>query len=290
MDEPLVSVGLQFFNNETTLHLAIQSILSQSYQNWELILHNDGSRDRSLDIARNFRDPRIRLFTDGANRKRPVRINESLSLAKGKYYALMDGDDVSYPNRLLKQVEYLERYPSVDLLAAGMIVFNNAGKPIGKRQPLTTHEEICAKPWAGFPMAQPTFMGRTDWFKRHYYDSRARGGVEDQDLLLRAYQSSRFANLPDILVGYRETGLRLKKIVVRRYFFSCSLIRQFRRQGRLDLVVRSVAGQLAKAMLDCVAVGTGLGYRILQHRARPITDIERCAWERVWRHVSQSRG
>ena len=287
IDGPLVTVGLQFFNNETTLRQAIQSVLNQSYQNWEFILHDDGSQDRSLEIACNFRDSRIRIFTDSVNRKRPERLNQSLRLSKGKYYAVMDGDDVSYPDRLSKQVEYMEENPAVDLLGAGMIVFDNAGKPIGKRIPPASHEKICAKPWSGFPMAQPTFMGRTDWFKKHNYDRRALGAVEDQDLLLRAYQSSRFANMPDILVGYREVGLYLKKIIIGRYFFSRNLIRQFRREGRVSLAILAAAGQCLKTSVDCIAAGTGLKYHILRHRARPITNEEKEEWLRVWNFLNR---
>lgn len=289
MAEPLVSVGLQFFNNEATLRQAIQSILNQSYQNWELILQNDGSQDRGFEIASYFHDSRIRLFNDSINRKRPFRINESLSLAKGKYYALMDGDDISYPDRLLTQVEYLEGHPSVDLMGTGMMVFDRTGRPIGKRQPPPTHEEICGRPWAGFPMAQPTFMGRMDWFKKHYYDRRARGGVEDQDLLLRSYQSSRFANLPNILVGYREPRLNVRKMIIARYFFSRSLMRQFWQKGDRVLAIRAVVEQSVKALGDCVAVGTGLNYRILRHRAWPITDEEKRDWVRVWGLVNRRR-
>jgi glycosyltransferase involved in cell wall biosynthesis len=286
LNEPLVSVGLQFFNNEATLRQAIQSIFNQSYQNWELILHDDGSQDRSLEIASSFRDPRIRLFHDGVNRKRPIRINESLRLVKGKYYALMDGDDISYPDRLLRQVEYLEEHPSVDLLGTGMIVFDGTGKPIGKRQPPTKHEDICARPWGGFPMAQPTFMGRTDWFKRFSYDIRALGMVEDQDLLLRAYRYSRFNNLSNILLGYREVNLYLKKIIVARFFLSQSLIRQFRRERKWSLGVQAVAAQFIKALVDCIAVTAGLKYRILRHRAWPITNEEEQDWIRVWKSVN----
>jgi glycosyltransferase involved in cell wall biosynthesis len=83
MNEPLVSVGLQFYNNESTLRYAIQSILNQTYQNWELILHNDGSTDGSYEIARSFSDQHIRLFTDAVNKGRPERLNESLQIARG---------------------------------------------------------------------------------------------------------------------------------------------------------------------------------------------------------------
>ena len=132
MDGPLVSIGLQFYNNETTLPVAINSLLNQSYRNFELILHDDGSTDGSLSIARRYNDPRILLYSDHVNKKRPTRMNESLDLAKGKYYALMDGDDVSYPDRLSKQVKYLESNPSVDLLGRWHVGVQRGWKPARK--------------------------------------------------------------------------------------------------------------------------------------------------------------
>lgn len=285
MSEPLVSVGLQFYNNETTLHLAIQSILSQSYENLELLLHNDGSQDRSLEIAASFRDPRIRLFSSDANLKRPTRLNESLQLARGKYYAVMDGDDISYPQRLARQVEYLEENPTIDLLGTGMMVIDSRGNPVGKRQLPQTDDAIRRRPWTGLPMAQPTFMGKTEWFRKHWYNERA-VRVEDQDLLLRAYLTSQFANLPDLLVGYRTVRLQISKIVAGRYALCRSLSRQFYRQRRADLIVRALAGQGLKAVVDVLAISTGLNYRILRHRARPITQEERREWQRVWAAVN----
>ncbi len=281
-DQPLVSVGLQFFDNDTTLGAAIRSILGQSYKNLELILHNDGSRDRSLQVARSFDDARIRLFSDEENRKRPLRLNQSLDLARGKYYAVQDGDDIAYPDRIKQQVEFLEHHPDVYLLGTDLMVFDNAGRPIGRRRFPVDHEAICARPWAGFPMAQPTFMGRTEWFRKYGYDPGTSGGVEDQDLLLRSYQASRFANMPCILMGYREPFLSLKKIVGRRYCYFKSVIRCFEHHKGRHMIAAALLEQAGKSMVDCAAILSHLNYRILRHRARPIAAQERDDWNAVW--------
>jgi hypothetical protein len=286
-ETPLVSVGLQFFNNAKTLRWAIQSIVTQTYPNWELILHDDGSTDASRQVALEFSDPRTRFFADDANLKRPTRLNQSLDLARGKYYAIMDGDDVAYPDRLLKQVEYLEQHPEVDLLGAQMIVFDNAAQPIGRRRSPLTHAEVCAKPHAGFPMAQPTFCGRTNWFRKYYYDPRALDGIEDQDLLLRSHSASCFANGSEILMGYREPGLNLRKFLMMRYRFSQSLMRYCRVRGDWVTLLRGVSAQVVKSAWDIAAVGSGLKYNLLRHRALPITAQERDEWLRVWAGVSR---
>lgn len=286
MEQPLVSVGLQFFNNEHTLGTAIESILRQSYQNWELILHNDGSQDNSLNIAKSFRDQRIRIYSDHTNKKRPARLNESIALARGKYYAVMDGDDVAYINRLERQVTFLEYNPSIDLVGSSMIIFDNTGKPLGKRQFPIKHEEICRRPWAGFPLAQPTFTGKRDWFAKHCYDPRAQGGVEDQDLLLRSYLSSKFANISDILMGYREKDIYFQKITTARSHFSYSLLRNLIHRNGITLTFLAILIQYIKLSIDFIAATTGLKYRILCHRAQPITNMERQEWLDLWRSMS----
>jgi glycosyltransferase involved in cell wall biosynthesis len=228
MNEPLVSVGLQFYNSGRTLRSAVRSIIQQTFSDWELILHDDGSRDRSAEVVRAFNDPRIRFFPDSSNRKRPYRLNQSLAAAKGKYYAVMDGDDIAYPRRLATQVEFLEQHAEVHLVGGGMLVFTGDGLPSGKRQLPVHHSEICARPWKGFPIAQPTFMGRTDWFRAHQYDEGF-PIAEDQDLLLRSYQRSCFANIPQIIMGYRENSLKWRRMLRARYFFARSICRQMLR-------------------------------------------------------------
>jgi hypothetical protein len=135
-------------------------------------------------------------------------------------------------------------------------------------------------------MAQPTFMGQTVWFQRHLYDGRARGGTEDQDLLLRSFKNSHFANLPELLMGYRETRLSLKKILRARYFMSLNMARFFRSQGLPMQAARAVICQALKSAIDIFAITTGLDYTVLRHRALPISMEE----QRNWLHVTESVG
>ncbi|PSB51390.1 glycosyltransferase family 2 protein, partial [Chroococcidiopsis cubana CCALA 043] len=92
--KPLVSIGMPVFNCEQVLTSAVNSIVNQTYQNWELILIDDGSKDKTLEVANSFSDPRIKVISDGLNLKLPRRLNQAISLSKGKYFARMDGDDI----------------------------------------------------------------------------------------------------------------------------------------------------------------------------------------------------
>ena len=132
--------------------MAIRSILNQTYTNWELLLMEDGSSDRSLEVTRGFVDPRISVCADGANKGIVFRLREAVEISRGKYFARMDGDDIAYPQRLERQIGYLEQHPEVDLLGCGMMVFKTDGSALGIRLTPESHEKICRRPWAGFTL------------------------------------------------------------------------------------------------------------------------------------------
>jgi glycosyltransferase involved in cell wall biosynthesis len=279
--QPLVSIGMSVFNCEQTLSTAIQSILNQTYANWELIIIDDGSQDKTLAIAKSFRDPRIKVITDGINQRLSIRLNQAIALSHGKYFARMDGDDVSYPERLQRQVEYLERHPEIDLLGTAGVNFDRYGRATGATPWKQSHAEICARPWVGFPMMHPTWMGKLDWFKKFQYRPNAIG-MEDYEIMLRTYQTSRFAALPEILLGYRVASLSLKKILVSRYHFCISLIQKALRDRNL-IFIYGVFLQVAKSFVEILTVPTGLGLKLMRHRlGSPVREADIAQWQQVW--------
>lgn len=282
---PLVSIGMPVRNGQAALRIALRSLLEQSYRDWELLLLDDGSSDRTSHVALEFGDPRIKIYVDGKSRGLPARLNQAISLSKGKYFARMDGDDVSYPERIERQVNYLEAHPEIDLVGTWVLVFGLDGTPLGKRSGPQAHTAICAKPFAGFPIAHPTYVGRLEWFRRYGYNE-ALHKSQDQDLLLRSYRFSHFSNLPEILLGYREDKIYLKKILTGRWHFARVAAKEFCRRQQPGMAMRAVFEQWLKAVVDCLAVSSGLNYRILRRRAKAITDAERSEWEQVWEQVN----
>lgn len=278
---PRVSIGMPVFNCEKTLAIAIRSILNQTYCNWELLVMEDGSSDRSLQVAQSFADPRISVFADGLHKGLVPRLNQAVEVSRGEYFARMDGDDVAYPQRLERQIRYLEQRSEVDLLGTGMLVFKDDGHALGARLADETHEKICRQPWAGFYLGHSTWMGRTRWFRSHQYDEKALG-AEDQVLLLRSYAISRFACLPDILCGYREDQLVLSKILRARYSFMIAVYQEFFERKNYLLAIRGIVQQWAKALVDGFAITTGLNYRVLRHRAGFLDELSQRRWEEVW--------
>ena len=268
-------------NAERTLPAALASLAGQTYRNWELILLDDGSTDGSVAAARRPADSRVTLRADGMHRGLATRLNEAIDLARGKYLARMDADDVCYPERFERQVAFLETHPEVDLLGTGAMVFAGEGAPLGLFPARARHDEICARPWAGFYLAHPTWMGRLEWFRRHRYDPTVTK-AQDQDLLLRAWDSSRYAALVEPLLGYRQEALSLGKVLAGRYFFCRALVRKARATGAPLFALRGLAGQGGKALVDTIAVATGLSRRILRHRAQAFPDREAARWREVW--------
>lgn len=278
---PRVSIGMTVLNCAATLAPAIQSILNQTFSDWELLVVDDGSDDETVSIARAYCDRRIRVLCDGSHRGRAARSNQAIDCAQGKYFAVMDGDDVSYPPRLALQVEYLEQHPEIALLGGAMLVFGRGGQALGTRQCPTTHEQICRRPWRGLYLAHPTWMGPTEWFRSHRYRPEVVYS-QDQDLLLRTYDCSRFAALPEIVCGYREETVSLKKLLISRFFFVGSFLRRAIPRREYSLAVAAIAGQTFKLLIDFVAVATGLGHKLLRHHALPVDEATKLRWVEVW--------
>ncbi len=281
---PVVSICTPVYNCEKTLAITVRSILQQSFEDWEMLIIDDGSSDKTVEVARGIDDSRVRLIADGLHRGIAYRRNQAIEMSRGKYFALMDGDDVSYPERFERQVQYLEKNSHIDLLGSGVLVFKGSGLVLGTHRVRLSHRDICERPWAGFHFAQPTWTGKLEWFRAHRYRTRL-ARAEDQDLLLRTYKTSRFAALPDILVGYREESVSLRKNFTGRYAFCKSLLREAFEEGNYLVAARGVIGQNLKGLVDILAVTTGLNYRVLRHRALPLEEATARRWQQVWQEV-----
>lgn len=125
---PLVSVVMPLYNGEKYINEAINSVLSQTYKNFELILVEDGSTDNTLNKITLYNDPRIRLFINKKNRGISFATNKGVSESKGKYIALLDDDDIAEKDRLMLQVSYMEEHEDIDILGGRTTYINEAGK------------------------------------------------------------------------------------------------------------------------------------------------------------------
>jgi glycosyltransferase involved in cell wall biosynthesis len=279
--KPRVSIALSMRDAAATIGAALRSLLAQTMADWELILIDDGSSDASVEVARSFADHRIQIQVDGTRLGLAARLNQAIDIAQARYLARMDADDIAYPERLEQQLAYLDAHPQVDLLGAAMMVFEGDGQPVGLFPSRAEHAQICARPFSGFYLAHPTWLGKLEWFKRWRYDPAWRK-AQDQDLLLRAWSASRFAALPQPLVGYRQDAVSLRKSIVGRYYFSRAILRVARRDGQVTPGVLAVAEQIAKLGFEFVAITTGQPRSLLRHRALPFSEAQAKAWRQAW--------
>ena len=215
-NQTYISIGIPIYNAEAYLEDAIKSILAQTYELWELILIDDGSTDGSLAIARRFEkmDNRIKVISDGKNKKLPTRLNQLIDESQYDYIARMDADDLIHPDRLAIQMTFLEHNIECDLVSTGVVSIDNHNKVYGCRHVAgiyTEFEEI----GAAYPIVHASVLAKKSWYKRNRYDENYPRS-EDYDLWCRAIANRdlKLAVLPDLLYYYREEGnLSLAKII-----------------------------------------------------------------------------
>ena len=200
---PLVTVAMPVYNAGKDLRLAVMSIVKQTFTDWELLIIDDGSTDNALQVIADIVDPRIKILRDNKNCGLAARLNEAVDMARGRYFARMDQDDVSYPERLAHQLIALQNNPMLDLVATRAVTIDENNQAIGLFPFAISHEEICAQPWRGFYFPHPIWMGKIEWFYKHRYAIPGPYFCEDQELLLRSYCDSRLATLDEILFAYR---------------------------------------------------------------------------------------
>jgi glycosyltransferase involved in cell wall biosynthesis len=277
---PAVSVVMSVLNSERTVDAAIASIRAQTFSDWEFIILNDGSRDGTARIVAAADDPRIRLINGEATLGLAARLNQGVALAQGRYIARMDGDDIAYPERLQRQVAHMETHPQIDLIGSAAMVFSEARGAIGIFRTPDRHEDICAHPELGFALAHPTWLGRREWFGEvPYRESAIR--AQDQDLLLRRHRNSRFANLPDVLLGYRQERLRARNIVYGRWHYTRALIAFARQSNDPLLAARGIGQQAVRGAVTLALVGAGRDQAILARRFRAPEAEEVIQWRAV---------
>lgn len=216
MKENFISIGIPIYNAENYLEDAIKSVLAQTYPHWELILLDDGSTDRSLQIAQDLaiKDNRIRVISDGLNKKLPSRLNQIISESKYNYIVRMDADDIMHPSRLDKQISFLENNIEFDLVSSGLISIDNDNNVKGFRCVDKIYSDFNQLKLS-YPIVHPSVMARRSWFERNKY-SLEYPRAEDFELWTRSIMNNDFkmAVLPELLLYYREEGnLSFDKII-----------------------------------------------------------------------------
>jgi glycosyltransferase involved in cell wall biosynthesis len=210
-----VTIGLPFYNNAETLTLAIESVLLQSYSNWELILINDGSTDGSDLIAKNYTKvhDNIRYINDTVNRGLIYRLNQIIDITETQFLARMDADDIMFCDRIEKQVSFLIKNKEYDVVSSGAIIINQKNQITGMRDcfPLDnfTYVNLFYKSF----IIHPTALFRTNWIKIHRY-SPDYIRAEDLELWCRTFYDLRLFRIAEPLLFYREGDVNINNYVL----------------------------------------------------------------------------
>ena len=205
-------------NEEKNLHKSLNSIINQTYRNWELIIIDDNSLDNSLKIILEFckKDQRIKYFKNSKNKGIPFSLNKALKLSKGELIARMDGDDIAIESRFQKQINYLEKNPKIDILGGGALIHNTNSGLTNKVLMPEFHNEIIDRLFMTSPFIHPTIMAKKEFYKKNNYYNEKYKNSEDYELFFRASKNSTYHNLQEILIEYNFN----EKLIYKRLYGS----------------------------------------------------------------------
>ena len=210
-----VSVVLPCYNCERFLRAAVQSILDQSFQDFELILIDDGSTDGTPEILREFaaKDPRVRTLKNEVNSGICAALNKGLDAACGEFLCRMDADDIAEPDRLEKQIAYMRAFPRTVVCGSHLLLIDEQGRETGRRRYDLDTARIKRNRFFRSPFAHPAVMIRRSILEEHRIRYSVRFPyAECYDLWMRLAPYGDFANLDAFLLRYRLTDAATKNV------------------------------------------------------------------------------
>ena len=226
------SIILPVYNAEAFLAEAIESILNQSFKDFELIILNDGSTDASKDIILSFDDARIKYIENETNLGLIKTPNKGIGLCNGKYIIRMDADDICEPQRIEKQILFMEKHPDIGVCGTWAKVINKKGEITGKIVNQTNPLFVSISLLFSAPLVQPATCFKASILKKHLYHDVTI--AEDYDLWTRLDKETKMANIPEYLFRYRwhdtnisktkqELQEQIKETLIRRVLSELSL-------------------------------------------------------------------
>ncbi len=204
---------MSVYNDEKYLKEAIGGILNQTFKDFEFIIINDGSTDKSSRILDKYakKDKRIKVIHQ-KNIGLTKSLNKALKLAKGEYVARMDSDDNSLPERLGKQIKFLDKHPKIVLAGTFAKVINEKGEIIKEHKPPVSHQAIKRRMFFAGQICHPSFMFRKKIIQEiNGYDENFKY-AQDYDLLFRLIKKHQLANIPEFLLLWRESKWGIGRI------------------------------------------------------------------------------
>lgn len=203
---PKISVVLPVYNAAEYLELALNSILTQTYKNFEFIIVDDCSTDGSFKILQEYANKykKIKLFRNKKNRGVSETVKKAIRQCRGEFIARMDADDVSLPTRLEKQLEYLEQNTETVALGGQCLIIDSENRITGNKTFPNSFEDIYKYIFHFIPVQQPTLMiARNRLPKRFVYYVDGMNTAEEVELFFKLFNYGKVENLPDTVLLYR---------------------------------------------------------------------------------------
>lgn len=279
-NQPLITIGIPIYNAEDYLADAIKSVLAQSYQNFELILVDDGSKDNSLMIAKDFekQDSRIKVISDGVNKKLPARLNQIIAEAQGKYIARMDADDMMHSERIAKQLDFLLSNPQFDLVSTSLISIKNNNEIIGIRTYLPKQVTKKDALLGHSGILHASILAKKSWCQRNLYNE-VNTLAEDYELWLSAIikDDLKVGFLPEYLYYYREESSATKQKMLKGYDTQTKIISKYYKDILTEKEYRNLMQKFAvKKMVVNIADAVNMMHIILKRRSNieVVSDIK----------------
>ena len=215
-NKPLVSVLIPTYNSELYIKNTLESILNQTYKNLEIVVIDDASTDNTVEILKRYKDERIKLYVNSKNLGISGNMNKGIRLSHGKYLAIMDADDWSYPYRIEEQVHLMEENPEVVLCSGYMDICDENLSFKNTRTYPITDKDIRKAIVRYDPISHPASMWRmSELLKTELYNDKF-PICRDYDLVVRISEYGKYQNIPKPLIKYRvrrdsETGKRIRQ-------------------------------------------------------------------------------
>lgn len=198
---PRVSIIMPVYNGEKYLRDAIDSILTQSFDDFEFIILADDSKDNSVELIKSYSDKRIQLIEHEEKKGIVGSLNEGLVIARGEYIARMDCDDICLPERIEKQVSFLDGHPNIGI--CGTWAKTIGGFKNELIMPPSGHNDIVVQMFFANSIIHPSVVFRKSIFTDGNYYNEKINVCEDYDLWVRLHKHTNFYNIPQFLIKYR---------------------------------------------------------------------------------------
>lgn len=271
-----MSIAIVFLNAMPHFPLAVYSVLSQTFSRFELILLDDGSTDGSLEFAKSLTDDRVRVVADGRNLKLNVRLNQSVSLARGRYYFRMDADDVMAPRRVEEQLKILRAHDDNTVVGSGAICIDSSNGITGIRGASRTPRGAYQ---ARHAFIHPSVAAATTWFRNNPYSNEfIFHRSQDAELWVRTFNSSRFIGLERPLVFYRDPGnIKVENYIGTALGLLVIALRQSRRSKLVALTWCAI--ELVKCWIVVAFSLFGFTHLLVSRRQRTLNPVQRAEYE-----------